>query len=145
MICRVVLSLVCEIWIKKNCECQLLRLLCRQVPVLCQAVCHEATFFSQVTKAASSFHSHQPLCFRLPTLFVFPRSDPSRSWVIEFFTRQSFGQRTCMLIKGQAFPVTHPTSHRWLRDGFSRNHSGRLTVFLFPGTQFKDSQSEYKT
>lgn len=31
-------------------------------------------------------------------VFVFPRTDPSLSWVIEFFTRQLFSQSTCLLI-----------------------------------------------
>lgn len=43
-------------------------------------------------------------------VFVFPRIDPSLSWVIEFFTRQLFSQSTCVLITQSSSHKTPPVS-----------------------------------
>lgn len=43
-------------------------------------------------------------------VFVFPRTDPSLSWVIKFFTRQLFGESTCLLIIQRFSHETPPVS-----------------------------------
>lgn len=81
-----------------------------------------ATFCSQVTMATGSFHRYQPLCLRLPPLFVFPRSDPSQSlgqWVLHQAVAR-LKDVPVHLVIGQVSPLTQPASHLWFRNGISR-------------------------